>query len=76
MEWLPAEGMWLTAMTLHTPAGELGYDLSIDGGGPPLASVLAPAGWRWTWWLAAVAGVMGAIVLMALWRPSPPAQPA
>ncbi len=76
MEWLPAEGMWLTAMTLHTPAGAIGYDLSIDGGGPPRASVLAPAGSRWTWWVGALAGVLGAIALMALWRPAPPAQPA
>jgi len=76
MEWLPAEGMWLTAMTLHTPAGELAYDLSIDGGGPPLAAVPASRGSAWTWWLAAIAGVIGAIALLVLWRGAPPVQPA
>jgi hypothetical protein len=75
MAWLPPDGMWLTAMTLHTPAGELGYDLSIDGGGPPLASILAPRGSASPWWLASIAGVLGAIALMALWRPVPPVRP-
>lgn len=37
MGWLPPEGMWLTAMRLEAPAATLTYDLSIDGGGPPLA---------------------------------------
>jgi hypothetical protein len=72
MDWLPTEGMWLTALSLSTPAGALAYDLSIDGGGPPRMSALAPEGSRGTWWVAAVAGVLGAMALMALWRPAPP----
>jgi uncharacterized protein DUF2330 len=76
MTWLPAKGMWLTAMSLHTPAGRIGYDLSIDGGGPPRAAVLASHGSTWTWWLAIAAGVLGAATLPALWRPAPPVQPA
>ncbi|HEY3210553.1 MAG TPA: DUF2330 domain-containing protein [Actinomycetota bacterium] len=76
MSWLPTEGMWLTALSLHTPAGRLGYDLSIDGGGPPRLSVLVPHGSSLVWWVATLAGVLGAIALLALWRPAPPAQPA
>jgi hypothetical protein len=76
MSWVPAKGMWLTALSLHTPAGRIGYDLSIDGGGPPNPSVLVPQGSQWTWWVAAVAGVLGAAALMALWRPAPPVRPA
>ena len=76
MQWLPARGMWLTAMTLHTPAGELGYDLSVDGGGPLIASVLVPHGSALPWWLASIAGILGAIALMWVWRPAPPVRPA
>lgn len=76
MSWLPAGGMWLTALSLHTPAGRIGYDLSIDGGGPPRPDVLVAHGSPWTWWLASVAGVLGTIALMALWRPVPPVRPA
>jgi Uncharacterized protein conserved in bacteria (DUF2330) len=76
MSWLPSKGMWLTAMSLHTPARSLGYDLSIDGGGPPWPAVLAPQASRWIWWIAAAAGMVGAIALLGLWRPAPPAQPA
>lgn len=51
MGWLPAEGMWLTAMRLQAPAATLTYDLSIDGGGPPLgvpeAAPEAPAPGPW-----------------------------
>jgi len=76
MGWLPAKGMWLTALSLHTAAGRIGYDLSIDGGGPPHPSVLVPHGTSWVWWLATAGGVLGAIALMVLWRPAPPVQPA
>jgi uncharacterized protein DUF2330 len=34
MAWLPASGMWFTALTLSAPAGTIAYDLSVDGGGP------------------------------------------
>jgi hypothetical protein len=76
MGWLPTEGMWLTALSLSTPAGALAYDLSIDGGGPPRLSALEPAGSRWTWWVAGMAGALGAMALFALWRPAPPVRPA
>ncbi len=76
MKWLPAKDMWLTALSLHTPAERIGYDLSIDGGGPPRPSVLVPHGSSWVWWLATAGGVLGAVALLALWRPAPPVQPA
>ena len=76
MSWLPSTGMWLTAMSLHTPAGRIGYDLSIDGGGPPRPSVLVPHGSMGPWLLATLVGVLGAAALMALWRPAPPVRPA
>jgi uncharacterized protein DUF2330 len=76
MSWLPKDGMWLTAMSLHTPAGRIGYDLSIDGGGPPRPSVLVPHGSMLPWLLATLAGVLGAAALMALWSPAPPVRPA
>lgn len=75
MEWLPEKGMWLTALSLSTPAGALAYDLSIDGGGPPRLSALEPAGSQSTWWVAAVIGVLGAVTLMVLWRSAPPVRP-
>jgi hypothetical protein len=40
MGWLPASGMWLTAMSMHTTAGTIHEDLAIDGGGPPQHAVL------------------------------------
>jgi uncharacterized protein DUF2330 len=76
MGWLPAEGMWLTAMSLHTPAGLISDDLSIDGGGPPRPAPLSPVGSRWVKWVAMMAGVLGAIALAALWRPAPPVRMA
>ncbi|MGH2556691.1 MAG: DUF2330 domain-containing protein [Actinomycetota bacterium] len=76
MDWLPTEGMWLTALSLSTPAGALAYDLSIDGGGPPRLSALEPTGSRWTWWVAGMAGALGAMALFALWRPAPPVRAA
>jgi hypothetical protein len=71
MEWVPGGGMWLTALTLHTTAGTIDYDLSIDGGGPP-RSPLAPATPWWTGWLAASVAVLGLGTLWMLWRPAGP----
>jgi uncharacterized protein DUF2330 len=76
MGWLPAKGMWLTALSMHTPAGLIGADLSIDGGGPPVPPALVSTGWRWTWLVAALGGVLGAVALMAMWRPALPVRPA
>jgi Uncharacterized protein conserved in bacteria (DUF2330) len=74
MRWLPASGMWLTAMSLHTHAINVVNDLSIDGGGPPgaVASATKAAADRWAWWL--VGGlVLGAAAFGAtLWRPVTP----
>jgi uncharacterized protein DUF2330 len=53
MSWLPSKGMWLSAYQMHTQAGFLPYDLSIDGGGPQSlpapgpASASIPAAWPW-----------------------------
>jgi len=71
MEWVPSGGMWLTALTLHTTAQTIDYDLSIDGGGPP-RSPLAPATPWWTGWLAASVAVLGLGTLWLLWRPAEP----
>jgi hypothetical protein len=74
MEWLPQSGMWLTALSLHTPALALGYDLSIDGGGPVAPEPLAaPAGdSRWTWLVVALVVILVAGLGVRLWRPAPP----
>jgi hypothetical protein len=57
--------MWLTALTLHTPARTIQADLSIDGGGPPLASSLGDRGVAWPsgGWVAVLA--LGALVVAA-----------
>lgn len=34
MSWLPANGMWFTALTIHAPARAIAADLTIDSGGP------------------------------------------
>jgi hypothetical protein len=64
MRWLPERGLWLTALTMHTPAGSIQSDLSIDGGGPPLAAA-ADRGVVWPsgWWVAVL--VMSALVVAA-----------
>jgi Uncharacterized protein conserved in bacteria (DUF2330) len=72
MSWLPAHGMWLTALTLHTTANAVNYDLSIDGGGPPhpmpFTPISAPS--AWTWWLVAVVGIATVAAAWLLWAPS------
>jgi hypothetical protein len=65
MGWLPAGGMWLTALQLDTRAVTVGYDLSIDGGHPGFSRVPVPTPApgpqvpAWIWWLGI--GVLGAI---------------
>jgi hypothetical protein len=73
MAWVPAN-MWFTALTLHTPAVALRYDLSIDGGGPiaPAPAVPAASGSRWTWLVVAVLGIAAVGLGTVLWRPAPP----
>lgn len=75
MEWIPSHGMWLTAVSLHTLASAITYDLSIDGGGPPEASVVpsaASSNGRWIWLL--IGGLLLVAVALGriLWRPATP----
>jgi hypothetical protein len=46
MSWMPASGMWLTALRLDTPAVNLHYDLAVDASGAaapsPVAAGLPP----------------------------------
>ena len=75
MRWLPARGMWFTALTLHAPARALSYDLSIDGGGPPHAIPFVPAALStspWTWLIAATVGLVAAGAIWMLWKPARP----
>jgi Uncharacterized protein conserved in bacteria (DUF2330) len=74
MEWVPAK-MWFTALSLHTQARTVSYDLSIDGGGPPRP--VLPAGPvsgdpAWTWWVVALVIVAGAGLGWRLWRAAEP----
>ena len=77
MSWLPASGMWLTALTLHTTASVLRADLSIDGGGPHLArSAVVPVGsaMSWPWWLLVGVLVAGGVAGVSRLRSAlPPA---
>ncbi len=73
MKWLPAKGMWFTALTLQSPAKALGYDLSIDGGGPPAAprfSIPIETTSGWVWALIVSLGIGGAVGMWLLWRPA------
>jgi hypothetical protein len=70
MGWLPASGMWLTALGLDTRAATISSDLSIDGGGPapvggtkPIATPgSAPTSWLW---LAAI-GLLAMVAFAAV----------
>jgi hypothetical protein len=75
MSWLPSSGMWFTALSLHTPARAVGYDLSINGGGPHGLSVppAVPAA-TWMWWLAVAA--LGGLVVAVARRGRPKLSPA
>lgn len=69
MGWLPREGMWLTALSMATPAAAITTDLSIDGGGPPAPpSIPLPAGPAvWPWVLAGVgAALLTFVVALAV----------
>jgi hypothetical protein len=72
MEWLPPSGMWFTALSLHTPAPALRYDLSIDGGGPIAPVPLSAGDSPWTWWVVAALGALALGLGAVLWRPAPP----
>lgn len=75
MGWMPREGMWLTALSMSTPAAAITTDLSIDGGGPPAPPSIplpaVPAVWPWV--LAGVgAAMLTFVVALALpKRPQP-----
>jgi hypothetical protein len=71
MAWIPAK-MWFTALTLHTPAVALRYDLSIDGGGPIAPALPLASDSRWTWLVVAGVGILALGLGAALWRPAHP----
>jgi hypothetical protein len=70
MSWVPRSGMWLTALEMHSVAQTIAYDLSIDGGGPPRASItsapqpVAPSGMAVWPWVAGGAGLVALFVLL------------
>lgn len=73
MGWLPASGMWLTAMHLDTAAGTIISDLSIDGGVPlGEAPPVRPVTSFWIWGLSALVATTGIVAIWLLWRPSAP----
>jgi uncharacterized protein DUF2330 len=78
MGWMPTSGMWLTALQLHTPAGTIHQDLSINGGGPESPGGGAnPGALTWTWWLTAAMAAAAGGAAWALWRRGRPvARPA
>jgi hypothetical protein len=79
MKWLPAHGMWFTALTLEAPAATVSYDLSIDGGGPavPAATHIEPPTPASTWWILSLVLVGAGAMIFMLWRPAaPPVRPA
>jgi len=57
MSWLPARGMWFTAITLHTPAVALTADLTVGPGSP----VPGPSPARWMVPLAAAALILAMV---------------
>jgi hypothetical protein len=74
MGWLPAKHMWFTAMTMNTPAKNIHGDLSIDGGGPPLALAAVagrPVTPAWAWWIVGLLAA-GTLVIWMVWRPARP----
>jgi hypothetical protein len=71
MGWVPST-MWFTALTLHTPALALHYDLSIDGGGPIAPALPVPGDPRWVWLVIGALAIPSAGLAWKLWRPSGP----
>ncbi len=67
MNWVPSSGMWFTALTLHTTAPTVNYDLSIDGGGPAPSTpgYPIPVGFSWPLWLAPA---LGGLAILAIAR--------
>jgi hypothetical protein len=78
MGWMPREGMWLTALSMSTPAVAVTTDLSIDGGGPPAPPVVSlpaiPAVWPWV--LIGIGGALLAFVVALAVPSRPRPQPA
>jgi hypothetical protein len=62
MSWLPASGMWFTAISMNTPAAAISDDLAIDSGGPFLDA--APAS-EITWLVPLVALLLGIVMIGA-----------
>jgi hypothetical protein len=69
MGWIPSE-MWLTALSMETPASTVDYDLSVDGmipaAAPHPAAVATPA-----WWLVGLALGAAVIGTLRMTRPRP-----
>jgi len=68
MSWVPASGMWLTALNLHAAASTVKADLSIDGGGPTKAApnpfgIPIPVSLGWPFWWAVVGGGVALIAI-------------
>lgn len=75
MSWVPNR-MWLTYLTINTPAGELTGDLSINDPGDPSAVVTYSESHvtAWTGWaLVAVATIGAALLIAPTRRRRPPA---
>jgi hypothetical protein len=75
MEWLPADGMWLSYLNVETTAGNLKHDLAIDATGfgtpSPVAAGLrlpdfetSPEGSTALTWLVAAAMALGVLVFV------------
>ncbi len=88
MGWLPASGMWLTALRVDTVAGALTYDLAVDasdraapsrvaaGLAPPAVQVESTGHALWRWGAALLVALAGAVLALLLGRPARASRPS